>query len=59
MTKFLGSGILGSRDPEILGLWNLKILSVLEHLVVVSPLGMVEMSSLFKTKLDQLRPEGT
>ena len=37
--------LLGSRDP--------KILNVLEHLVVIPPLGTLGLHTEFKTKVDQ------
>ena len=55
MTKLLGSwdrGIVGSWDPG-------KILDVLEHLGVVSPLGTMGMSAKFVPKLDSSQQEGT
>ena len=37
--------------PGILESWDPKILGVLEHLEVVSPLGTVGLSAMFKTKV--------
>jgi hypothetical protein len=48
-----------SWDPGILGSWNPKILGVLQFLEVVPPLGTMELSAVFKIKVDQHRPEGT
>jgi hypothetical protein len=45
--------------PGILESWNPNMLGVLEHLEVVSPLGTVGLSAMFKTKVAQRRPEGT
>jgi hypothetical protein len=45
--------------PRILVSWNTKILCVLEHLVVTSPLVTVGMSAVLETNVDQLGPEGT
>ena len=38
---------------KLLGSWDPKILGVLEHLEVVPPLGTMELSTVFETKVDQ------
>ena len=47
------------QDPVILGSLNPKILGVLQHLQVVSPLGTMGLSSVFETKVYQNQSEGT
>ena len=61
------SWVPGSHWPQYFQCWGSccvlnsdpKILGMLEHLEVVPPLGTMELSAVFKTKVDQHQPEGT
>ena len=69
--RFCGVRVLGSQvssetlrswcdqAPVILRSWNPESLGVLQHLEVVSFLGNVGLSGMFKTKVYQHRSEGT
>jgi hypothetical protein len=49
-------------DPgvtKLLGLWNPKILGMLEHLEVVPPLGTLGLSAELETKVGQCQLDGT
>ena len=38
---------------KLMGSWDPKILGDLEHLEVVLPLGILQLSTVFETKVDQ------